>query len=200
MANYSPVSSQARASAKGLPRRMLNQIETNKARYPEPSWTNSRAKNYRLAFKWIADTYEGLRITHFEQGEGKQRVHHVIVLSPNLHADFFVFMMYEIHYKDPFDYISCELNFHIKPHAVQRLFQRFAGNDHHLALRELASLVEIFRLPKESATWELGSGNGMFILKTEVGDTIHTDVITWVDKMKLRPEQTWESGEYRKIK
>lgn len=199
MTNYSPVSSTARAQAKGLIRRMLNRIKDNKARHAEPIWTNSRAKNYRLAFKYISDVYNGMVIIDDEEGMGKKKVHQVIVLSPSVHADFFVFMVYRIHYRNPMEPTSDELNFDIKPHAVQRLFQRYAGEYQLLALRELASLLVILSFPKESATWEMGSGNGMFILKTEVGDTINTDVITWVDKAKLRPEQPWEMGQYRKI-
>jgi hypothetical protein len=197
--NYSPVSSEAMASTKGLPRRMLNQIEHNKSRIAPRPMTKSRGKNYRMVINLLLQTYKGLVITTGEEGKGKSRFTYIVVLTPNTAATAFCLMMYQVYFKDPMQDLYNELAINIRPHVVQRIFQRYAGTDHDAALAVLSALILIPISLDGAGTWELGTGNGMFIIETTADRVMQADVITWVDAEKLRPEQTVDVSAYRKI-
>lgn len=199
MSNYSPVSASAIAATKGLPRRMMNQIERNKSRLPAVIESRRRATNYRAAVVYIRQVYKGLVIFSEEFGKGKNRSTHIFVISPNTAATAFCLMRYKISFRDPTQDDYRELAIDIPPHVVHRIFQRYAGTDMSKALVILFALILIPAKIKKSGTWEMGTGNGLFVVQLEHGDSPNAKVKTWIDADKLRPEQSIKVGETRRI-
>jgi hypothetical protein len=125
---YSPISSGARASAKGLPRRLGNTIEQNIERFRGSlHLTNSRAKNYKLVTSGLLKLYRGVTLVSEEEGRGKQKAFSVVVMLPVDSHDGYELCLYRVPFKNPVEWDEHDLNINITRHALERIYSGLPG-------------------------------------------------------------------------
>ena len=200
MSNYSPISSAARAGAKGICQNIRNDLRASLDRIHTPAMTNRRTVNYKIVINGIRSVCGDNICMEGEFGKKKQRTYYIISLGTTVEGDDLGVMMFVIPFKDPANYRDVDLDINITRHVRERLFQRHSDDYKHVASeigRFVQQMAEMTVM--EDGTYEVGTGSGLFIMTIASGEQRHIDLITYVDDHKLRPEQSAKAGEYRRI-
>ena len=191
--SYSPVSSEAKAIRKGLPTRLTNSVKENWLKSPEFNPTRSRAVNYKFMVKHVERVFDGsILMRSVDKGKTrKDEATGFIVITPKEGGVSICGV--EVLFKDPVNPRMGEFPITVTRHAVERMAQRQSN----YVLAPLNGLFMFHIKHLRDGSYEVGCATGMSVVEVEDGETT---AITFVDGDKLRPDQPYKVGEYRRIK
>lgn len=195
--------------AKAFPATLSGWLDDNVIRSSEPNLTGSRNVNYRNMNEFIKKRYNNTVLGISLGGSGKNRFTQYAVLVPTNNLDTFGVLVIELSFRNPRNLDQWITGISISRHAMERLFQRYAGTDPSKIVEQLQPLLTFYSELGEGdqGVYEVGTHAGMAIVAVEIerqGDSeddynITSTVITWVDKAKLSPTQSAEVGVWKLI-